>query len=57
MNEQNNRKTYSKPQIGFIKLDNEISLTLDSIPPYGPGEVQNKLTPDYFNNPFKTDIA
>lgn len=34
------KKTYSAPQLVLIKLDNEISLALQSasIPPQGPGE-------------------
>ena len=49
--------TYSSPQITNIKLDNEISLTLDSTTPAsGPGE--QGYIPEYFNNdPFKTSVA
>jgi len=51
-----NKKTYIKPQVELIKLDNDISLTLDSLsPPDGPGEVTGALAPEYFkNDPFKS---
>jgi len=35
---KNNRKLYLSPEITSIKLDNEISLALESAPPKGPGE-------------------
>lgn len=48
------RKNYISPQIECIKLDNCISLALESIPPSGPDEVFNSA-PSYFNtDPFKT---
>jgi len=48
------KRIYSTPQIEQIKLDNEISLALESTPPNtAPGESYLKQ-PDYFNNdPFK----
>jgi len=51
-----NKKTYIEPRVELIKLDNEISLTLDSVtPPEGPGEGTGALAPEYFkNDPFKT---
>ena len=33
------KKTYKAPLIDLIKLDNEISLALESTPPAGPEEV------------------
>jgi len=49
-------RTYSAPQIELIKLDNEISLILESTPPLGPNESFLKK-PEYFNNdPFKNNI-
>ena len=49
-------KPYTTPCIEKIELDNDISLSLDSTPPYGPGETAK--VPDYFNNdPFKTNLA
>lgn len=46
-------KLYVSPLIERIELDNEISLTLDSTPPSGPGEPV-VFVPEYLNNdPFK----
>jgi len=48
------KHTYNSPQIERIELDTEISLTLDSTPPVGPGGETGMNTPEYFNNdPFK----
>ena len=48
------KRIYILPQIEQIKLDNEISLVLESDPPAGPGESNNLNAPEYFNNdPFK----
>jgi len=45
---------YTAPKIEYVKLDNEISLILESAPPLGPNETNN--TPEYFNNdPFKSN--
>ncbi len=57
MNTQiNDKRNYSAPLIELIVLDNEISLTLDSTPPGGPGETG--YAPEHFNNdPFKTNQA
>jgi len=53
----NKKKIYFSPQIDCVKLDNEISLALESTPPIGPDEVMNKI-PDYFNNdPFRNTIV
>ena len=48
------KKNYQEPEIKLIKLDNEISLQLESaVPPYGPGESYNMNLPEYFNkDPF-----
>jgi hypothetical protein len=55
MNTTNKKRTYSSPQIERIQLDNEISLTLESNPPTGPGEAR---APEYFNNdPFKNNVG
>ncbi len=46
-------KTYRAPKIERIRLDNEISLALESTPPTGPSESK---APEYFNNdPFRTN--
>jgi len=54
------KKAYIVPQIVCIKLDNEISLNLESsplTPPPGPFDSMNN-SPDYFNNdPFKTNLS
>ena len=53
----NKKKTYIVPLIEQIKLDNEISLVLESDPPFGPGE-QTTQAHEYINNdPFKTNIS
>lgn len=51
------KQIYSYPKVERIKLDNEISLILESTPPDGPGESFTSA-PEYFNNdPFKTNIG
>jgi len=51
------KRTYLAPQIERIKLDNDISLALESSPPTGPGEPTSQA-PEYFNNdPFKTNLG
>ena len=53
-----NYQTYTSPKVERIELDNQISLTLDSTPPVGPGGETKLISPDYFNNdPFKTNIG
>jgi len=53
-----NKKTYIKPRVELIKLDNEISLALQSTPPEGPGEGTGALSPEYFkNDPFKSNLT
>lgn len=49
-------RLYVSPIIERIKLDNEISLALES-PPVGPDEGYLKI-PEYFNNdPFKNSMG
>ena len=51
------KRNYKTPEIEQIKLDNEISLTLDSAPPAGPNEGFLKV-PEYFaNDPFKPTLV
>ena len=51
------KNIYSTPQIERIKLDNEISLELESTPPTGPDEGYLNA-PEYINNdPFKTYLG
>lgn len=50
------KRMYLNPTIELIKLDNEITLALESNPPEGPGEGAS-LAPEYMNNdPFKANI-
>lgn len=51
------KKEYIFPRIERILLDNEISLALESTPPFGPNESAS-LSPEYLNNnPFKDNLA
>jgi hypothetical protein len=51
------KRTYTSPTVDCVTLDSEISLQLDSAP-HGPGEGQNTIVPEYFNNdPFKTNLT
>jgi hypothetical protein len=44
------KREYSKPSVERIKLDNEITIMMASLPPDPPGSIQ----PEHFNiNPFK----
>mgnify|MGYP000846888807 CR=1 FL=1 len=52
------KRTYLPPAIESIRLDNEISLALESTPatPDSGDEVYN--TPEYFNNdPYKGNLV
>ena len=55
INNENKRK-YITPEVAIIKLDNEISLALESeAPPVGPNE---GYAPEYMKqNPFKDQNA
>jgi len=51
------KRSYLPPVVEIIKLDNEISLQLES-PTADPYEVNNMSSPDYFNNdPYKTNFG
>jgi len=53
MEKNNNKIEYAQPFIKGIKIDNEISLVLESTPPSGPGE-SSRVYPESFNNdPYK----
>ena len=41
MNTIIDKRVYTQPKIESVKLDNEISLALESAPPAGPDEVMN----------------
>jgi len=51
------RRNYIVPEIAIIRLDNEISLALESVPPVFPGEGYMKA-PDYFiRDPFRANLS
>lgn len=51
------KQMYLYPTIQLIKLDNEISLVLESNPPLGPGEAAS-LVPEYMKtNPFRDNLG
>jgi len=51
------KRIYLNPTIELIKLDNEISLALESFPPEGPEEGLS-LAPEYINNnPFRNNMG
>lgn len=51
------KRMYNSPEIELVKLDNEISLVLESSPPVGPDESNNGV-PEYFDNsPFEKNLA
>jgi len=55
--ENKDSRLYVSPMIERVKLDNEISLVLESSPPAGPDEGYLK-TPEYINiDPFKNNLA
>lgn len=45
---KSNKKFYIAPDATIVKLDNEISLALESAPPAGPDE--GYIAPEHFNN-------
>lgn len=51
------KKEYFVPQIERINLDNEISLALESTPPFGPGEAVLKKLEYNENNPLNTNMG
>ncbi len=56
-NQNTDKLTYNAPMMERIHLDNEISLALESNPPFGPEET-GALMPDYFkNDPFKQNVG
>jgi len=56
-NTETNKRIYCTPAIEQIKLDNEISLALESSPPTYEF-VKGSNAPEYFNNdPFKNNLG
>jgi len=48
------KQTYQQPQISEVRLDSEISLTMQSLPPEGPDEFFSSLNKfDTTENNFK----
>jgi len=57
MNSKIEKRIYTQPQLVYVKLDNEISLALESAPPFGPGE-EASLAPEYMNiDPFRANLV
>lgn len=55
MNTIIDKRVYFQPEISRVKLDNAISLALESNPVAGPDEVMNNNAPEHFNYyPIKT---
>lgn len=48
---------YFSPKITRIRLDNEISLVMESDPPVGDGETVNLIRGRNNSDPFNTKIA
>jgi hypothetical protein len=51
------KKKYNSPVIELIILDNEISLALESSPPFGPGESTNLAPENFQNEPYKGNFV
>jgi hypothetical protein len=51
------KQIYSTPLVVRVKLDNEISLALQSDPPILPGESISKVQECFNNDMFKTTIG
>jgi len=52
------KRIYLNPTIEIVKLDNEISLALQSAPPEGPGEGGASLSPEFMhNNPYRNNMG
>ncbi|MDD3077635.1 MAG: hypothetical protein PHH37_00840 [Paludibacter sp.] len=47
------RKSYTRPEIHKIDYDKDISLYLESAPPYGPEEYAYNQDEHFQNNPFQ----
>lgn len=49
-----NKRTYKTPEIEYVMIDSEISLQLQSHPPYPANENSGALMKDNFDNePYK----
>ena len=50
------KEIYAKPQLECVKLDNDISLALESSPPEGPGEGWAFLAPSSLSSEPMSDL-
>jgi hypothetical protein len=51
------KRIYLNPTIEIVKLDNEISLALQSAPPEGPGEGAS-VSPEFMHNdPYRNNMG
>lgn len=48
------KKNYISPVVEIVFLDNEISLALESEPPFGPDERASVVPVNFDSNPFDT---
>ncbi|MDD3323135.1 MAG: hypothetical protein PHS59_17015 [Paludibacter sp.] len=55
--EKMKKGVYFSPKITRIRLDNEISLVMESDPPVGDGETVNLIRGRNNSDPFNTKIA
>jgi hypothetical protein len=51
------KRLYNCPVIYCVKLDNVISLALESVPPSGPNEGYLKDSHYFNNDPFKENLG
>jgi hypothetical protein len=51
------KRQYSAPEVECVTLDCDISLTLDSEPPIGPGWETYTSKDHFSNDPFKTNMG
>lgn len=51
------KRSYFPPIVEKIKLDNEISLALESSPPIGPDEGANLSPSHLIDDPFKSNLG
>ena len=51
------KRKYTAPLIEQIQLDNEISLILESTPPFGPDEFSNNVSENFNNDPFNNNLS
>jgi hypothetical protein len=50
------KRVYARPLLECVKMDNEISLALES-PPQGPDESSINSTFYFNNDPYKTNLV